>query len=88
MECAALDGDCKTIAGARHTDLVQATTDVYFVPASQLARYTGDVLVGSEMRGRFWIVQPRGRRFRTLLLRTNLPATDSLNLEGAKYLAP
>jgi len=82
-------------SGARHRAArpgfyvtATATTDVYFVPASQLARYTGDVLVGSEMRGRFWIVQPRGRRFRTLLLRTNLPATDSLNLEGAKYLAP
>jgi hypothetical protein len=64
-----------------------ATTNVYFVPASQLARYAGKVLVGSEILGRFWIVEPNGRRFRTRLLRTNLPQ-EYFNLEGAKYLAP
>ena len=65
-----------------------SSTNVYFVEASQLVRYAGSLLVGSEIRGHFWIVQPRGKAFRTLVLRTNLPPPEELNLEGAKYLAP
>jgi hypothetical protein len=64
------------------------STNVFFAPASQLTRYAGNVLVGSEILGRFWIVEPRGTVFRTRLLRTNLPPPENLNLEGAKYLAP
>lgn len=63
-----------------------ASHDVFFAPATQLERYAGDVIVGSEQKGLFWIVQPRGRGFRTFRLPATLPGT-SFNLEGATYVA-
>jgi hypothetical protein len=64
------------------------STDVLFVPAAQLAPYVGDIVVGSEAKGLFWIVRPRphGRGLQTLLLRTTLPAA-TYDLEGATYIA-
>ena len=51
----------------------------------QLRRYTGNVLVGSEIKRWFWVVRPDGRRDRATRLRTNLRAS-AYNLEGAKYV--
>jgi hypothetical protein len=64
------------------------STDVFFVPAAQLAPYVGDVVVGSEAKGLFWVVRPRphGKGLQTLLLRTSLPAA-TYDLEGATYIA-
>ena len=59
---------------------------VYFAAAAQLRRYTGNVIVGSEIKGWFWVVRPDGRRYRATRLRTNLRAS-AYNLEGAKYVA-
>ena len=51
-------------AGLYVTDDLSGNT--YFAPAAQLAAYAGDVLVGSEVGGRFWIVEPHGASFRAL----------------------
>jgi hypothetical protein len=59
---------------------------VYVAPAAQFRRYVGEVIVGSEIKGWFWVVRPDGRRYRTTRLRTNLRARAH-NLEGAKYVA-
>jgi sugar lactone lactonase YvrE len=62
-----------------------ATQKVYFVSASQLAAYAGDVVVGTEIKARFWYIRPRGRGFLTRELKTDLPA-GTYNLEGAEYV--
>jgi hypothetical protein len=51
----------------------------YIAPAASLARYAGDVIVGTESpRALFWILKPRGKGFAKLPLRDNLPAGTSL----------
>ena len=72
--------------GSTSTDT--GSTDVFLVAAAQLAPYVGDVIVGSEVKGMFWVVRPRphGRGLQTLLLPTTLPAA-TYDLEGATYVA-
>jgi hypothetical protein len=41
--------------------------------ATSLARYTGDVIVGTEVRPLFWILKPSGNGFVEMRLRDNLP---------------
>jgi hypothetical protein len=62
-----------------------ASRHVLFAPATQFASYIGDVIVGSEIKGLFWVVRPRGRGYQTLQLPTNL-AAGGYNLEGATYV--
>lgn len=55
------------------------TGDTYMAPAAALARYAGDVIVGTESpRARFWILAPRGQGFTDTPLRNNLAAGTSL----------
>jgi hypothetical protein len=61
--------------------------NVYLAPAAELERYRGAVLVGSELRARFWILRPRGAGFAVLAVPTTLRGKN-YNLEGAVYLAP
>ena len=58
---------------------------VYFIAASELAPYTGAVLVGTEVKASFWVVRPRGRGFVTRKVETDLPP-GTYNLEGADYV--
>jgi hypothetical protein len=60
---------------------------VFFAPAADFERFAGDVVVGSEVKGLFWIVRPRGKGFETVQVMTTLPGTG-LNLEGATYIPP
>ena len=47
----------------------------YMAVAASLARYAGDVIVGTEApRPLFWNLEPRGRGFAKVALRDNLPA--------------
>jgi hypothetical protein len=46
----------------------------YVAPANQLARYAGDVVVGTESHALFWILEPSGRGFARIPLRDNLTA--------------
>ena len=51
----------------------------YVAPAASLARYAGDVIVGTESpRALFWILKPRGNGFAEIPLRDNLAAGTSL----------
>jgi hypothetical protein len=61
------------------------TMDVYFAPAAQLAPYVGQVLVGSELGGSFWLVRPTATGFASEPVAVQLP-TGNLNLEGAAYV--
>jgi hypothetical protein len=48
-------------------------------PAAPLARYAGDVIVGTESpRGLFWILKPSGDAFAEIPLPDNLSAGTSL----------
>ncbi len=70
-------------AGLYVTDTL--SHDVYVAPASELKPFAGDVVVGSELRGLFWVLQPRGGGVVATRLTTTL--TDkSYNLEGATYI--
>jgi len=51
----------------------------YMAPAASVARYAGDVIVGTESpRGLFWILKPGGKGFAEIPLRDNLAAGTSL----------
>jgi hypothetical protein len=61
--------------------------DLYFAAAAQLTPFTGDLIVGSENKAQFWIVEPKGSRFGLLRLRHNLRGKN-YSLEGCIYIAP
>jgi hypothetical protein len=63
------------------------STAVYFVGADVLAPYAGQVLVGSELGGDFWLIRANaaGTGFATEQLAATLP-DPSPNLEGAAYV--
>jgi hypothetical protein len=51
----------------------------YMAPAASLARYAGDVIVGTESpRALFWTLKPRGNGFVKIPLQDNLAAGTSL----------
>jgi hypothetical protein len=55
------------------------TADTYMAPAAAFARYSGDVIVGTESpRALFWILKPNGNGFAHIPLPDNLPAGSSL----------
>jgi hypothetical protein len=60
--------------------------NVYFAPASQLAAFAGDIVVGSENKAQFWIVVPHGKSFRAIPVRHTLRGR-SYSLEAAMYVA-
>jgi hypothetical protein len=61
------------------------TMDVYFASAAQLADYEGQVLVGTELGGDFWLIRPSATGFVAAQVAVQLPTGD-LNLEGAAYV--
>ena len=62
------------------------TAYTYMAPAASLARYAGDVIVGTESpRPLFWILEPRGKGFAEIPLRDNLPA--GISLEQAIFVS-
>jgi hypothetical protein len=54
--------------------------------AAQLAAYVGEVLVGTELGARFFVITSHGAGYQTRELRTNLPNAN-YNLEGATYVS-
>jgi hypothetical protein len=58
--------------------------NVFFAPASELAPYAGDVLVGTELRGLFWALRAQGTHLVAIPIPTTLPVHN--NLEGATYI--
>jgi hypothetical protein len=49
-----------------------STGYTYIAPGAPLARYAGDVVVGTEVHARFWILEPKGSGF------VKIPAADNL----------
>jgi hypothetical protein len=73
--------------GGRRSGVLVADTlwrTAWFVPAQQLRRYAGDVLVAAELRGWLYIIEP-GHPYRTIRLETNLTRSH-YNLEGAAVI--
>jgi hypothetical protein len=60
-------------------------SEVDAAPASQLAPFAGDVVVGAEDSLRFWIVRPRRVGFAALPLRVAAPR-GRVSLEGALFI--
>jgi hypothetical protein len=71
-------------AGLYVTDTLSKTA--FVAPASDLRRYQGRVIVGSELKGLFWVVRPRPGGFETRRLTTTLHAKH-YNLEGMAYVS-
>jgi hypothetical protein len=61
------------------------TMNVFLIAAAPLAADVGDVIVGTEYGGQFWIIRPRGNGFQTRLLPTDL-TTGRLNLEAGIWI--
>jgi hypothetical protein len=72
-------------AGLYVTDTL--SNNAYVAPASELRAYAGDVIVGSEIQGLFWVIRPRGDSFEALRVPTTLRGKH-YNLEGMAYLSP
>ncbi|MDB5058498.1 MAG: hypothetical protein JWO59_1970 [Chloroflexi bacterium] len=60
--------------------------NVFFAPAAELNPYSGDVLVGSELRGLFWAIRSSGSGFTAIKIPTSLTG-GKYNFEGAVYIA-
>ncbi len=71
-------------AGLYVTDTL--SRNIYFAPAAELRPFAGSVLVGSELRGLFWVIRPNGAGFIAAKFPTNLTAKH-YNLEGAAYVS-
>jgi hypothetical protein len=61
------------------------TRNVYFVASTQLRRYAGSVLVGTELNARFFVLQHTRRGYRTVALKHDLPPAE-YNFEAATYV--
>jgi len=72
-------------AGLYLTDTL--SHNALFAPASDVRAYAGGVIVGSELKGLFWVVRPRGSGFEVKRLVTTLRA-KGYNLEGMTYVSP
>jgi hypothetical protein len=75
-------------AGAPASGLYVPDTNsmsVFFASASQLAPFAGQVLVGSELQGSFWLIEATASGFQVQQLATTFPG-GNLNLEGAAYV--
>lgn len=76
-------------AGAAEPGLYVTDTlshNVFVAPSADLAPYAGEVVIGSELRGRFWVVRPLGHGFAAITLTTSLTGAK-YNLEAAIYIA-
>jgi hypothetical protein len=72
-------------AGLYLTDTL--SKNAYVAPAADVRRYAGNVIVGSELKGLFWVVRPRGSGYETARIPTTLHA-GHYNLEGMAYVSP
>jgi hypothetical protein len=78
------------IRGGDHAGLYLTDTlskNAYFAPATDLQPYAGNVIVGSELKGLFWAIRPRGDGYATVRIPTTLHGAH-YNLEGMAYVSP
>ena len=70
-------------AGLYLTDTL--SRNAYLAPATDLAAYAGDVIVGSELKALFWVIQPDGGGYAARRIPTTLRGAH-YNLEGMAYV--
>jgi hypothetical protein len=78
------------IRGGAHAGLYLTDTlskNAYVAPATDLRAYAGNVIVGSELKGLFWVIRPRGRGYEMVRVPTTLRGAK-YNLEGMAYVSP
>jgi hypothetical protein len=61
------------------------TRNVYFAPATQLRRYAGSILVGTELKARFFVLRHTRSGYTTIALKNDLPPAE-YNFEAATYV--
>ena len=71
-------------AGLYLTDTL--STNAYVAPAADVRAYAGNVVVGSELKGLFWVIRPHGRAYETVRIATTLRG-GHYNLEGMAYVS-
>jgi hypothetical protein len=77
------------IRGGTHAGLYLTDTlskNAYVAPASDVRAYAGNVIVGSELKGLFWVIRPRADGYETARIPTTLRGAK-YNLEGMAYVA-
>lgn len=77
------------IRGGSHAGLYLTDTlskNAYVAPAADVHAYAGDVIVGSELKGLFWAIRPRGHGYETVQIPTTLRG-GHYNLEGMAYVS-
>lgn len=77
------------IRGGEHAGLYLTDTlskNAYYAPATDVQAYAGEVIVGSELKGRFWAIRPSGRGYAAVRIPTTLRGAK-YNLEGMAYVS-
>jgi hypothetical protein len=77
------------IRGGAHAGLYLTDTlsmNAFVAPIADVRAYAGNVLVGSELKGLFWVLRPRGRRYEAVPISTTLRGAK-YNLEGMAYVS-
>jgi hypothetical protein len=75
--------------GADHAGLYLTDTlsmNAYVAPAADAQAYAGDVIVGSELKGLFWVIRPHGTGYESMRIPTSLRGAK-YNLEGMAYVS-
>jgi hypothetical protein len=78
------------LPGAAHAGLYLTDTlsmNAYVAPVADVQAYAGNVIVGSELKGLFWVIRPRGRGYEAVRIPTSLRGAK-YNLEGMAYVSP
>jgi hypothetical protein len=78
------------LRGGAHAGLYLTDTlsmNAYVAPAADVQAYAGNVIVGSELKGLFWVIRPRGRGYEAARIPTSLRGAK-YNLEGMAYVSP
>ena len=75
-------GGRRTAAAAGLYVADTSTRNVYFASAAQLHRYIGDVLIGTELAARFFVIRPHGRDYDAARARDR-PAAGELQPRGS-----
>ena len=78
------------VRGGAHSGLYLTDTlsmNAFAAPAADVRAYAGNVLIGSELKGLFWVLRPRGRGYEAVPIPTTLRGSK-YNLEGMTYVSP
>jgi hypothetical protein len=78
------------IRGGDHAGLYLTDTlskNAYVAPIADVRAYAGNVIVGGELKGLFWVIRPKGSGYVAVRIPTTLRG-GHYNLEGMAYVSP